>query len=538
MQECTVRIIRLVHLYRDVPGANDNSSMQKKGNMDQSVLPKLFVTDPNPHDVLLGRGSHLVKYEGNIEFRRLIHERKDEYISSVRHSQKDHIARDVINKVKSRNGRFLRKVDNPMEMKKLNIPANITSAWVHVDEGVVVEKIKQAFRDSCKEGSLSDLNQDNQESHELSTATRPAGIPSKSLKKDTKLQSDSRRVAQSIVNSSMAEKDQPKQSVSIQQDPTLGRVETASLPPTQRESVLAIQRQQQEDNLLQLLLQHQQNQLQEQQRLLFDQLATLEAASNPSQRALDVSSTRLGNPRALGNVGASNRIDESNPLNSVNNMWMQQLQATALQRSLNSQLSPQHTSTNVMGEQSQRQEMATLMQAQLGIRPGDIDIPRSIQAPPPLMGSDQSDILQSLQRHRMLEQLSNANDLPLSHQHFLLGGDPMNRLNDLAAMSSHNRMAHAMLLSSERRSAQGSAALDFLNQELLLRAAGAHQNSFQYSGGIRNTKSYPQRNTDTATASSASPEGERAKPKRAADVGGSDEADASNEQKRARKRNS
>ena len=36
-------------------------------------------------------------------------------------------------------------------MKKNHIPTHILSAWVLVDTDIVVEKIKQAFRDSCKD---------------------------------------------------------------------------------------------------------------------------------------------------------------------------------------------------------------------------------------------------------------------------------------------------------------------------------------------------------------------------------------------------
>jgi hypothetical protein len=495
--------------------------MQKKLNMDPASLPKLFETEPNPHDVLLGRGSHLVKYGGNIEFRRLIHERKDEYISSVRHSQKDHIARDVISKVKSRNGRFLRKVDNPMEMKKYSIPAYIASAWVHVDEGVVVEKIKQAFRDSCKEGSLSDLNQSGKEGQVLLKDSKPSGSL-KTSRTDTNIPnipSDSSRVAHAIVHSPMADIKKPKLKKELISEKKMEAVDATS----RNTAGTPLQHPPQDDRILQLLLRHQQNQLQEQQQTFLEQLNSLRAANPSTTHALDLASMRLDRDAHSTLVAPHSRVDESNQLNAVNNMLVQQLQATALQRSMNVQLSQRGMSA--AAEQSFRQHRFGnfLPPTQLGIRSGDVDFLRSSQMPMSNIGHDQVDILRSLQEQRLLGQLSSINDIPLSHQQLILGA-PNSRESDLAALSSQNRTTRALLLAHERRSA-----------ELLLRSVGVSNPFEQYGGGISRTTSSTQRSMGSINESSNSVARESGNPKRPVDPGDLDKADTTSKRPKKRK---
>lgn len=123
-----------------------------------------YVTDPSPNDVLLGRGSNLVRYKGNIDFRRLIQSKRDEYTYAVQTGRnKDDIAQEIVNVVISNNGRFLRKVTDQEERRKLNLPTNIPVAaaiWVPVSKKVALEKVKQAFRDSHKhfDPSIEDID--------------------------------------------------------------------------------------------------------------------------------------------------------------------------------------------------------------------------------------------------------------------------------------------------------------------------------------------------------------------------------------------
>jgi uncharacterized radical SAM superfamily Fe-S cluster-containing enzyme len=46
-------------------------------------------------------------YEGNRRFRDLVSERKDEYISAVKHEKKQKIAKELVNTIHASGGRFL-----------------------------------------------------------------------------------------------------------------------------------------------------------------------------------------------------------------------------------------------------------------------------------------------------------------------------------------------------------------------------------------------------------------------------------------------
>jgi hypothetical protein len=121
----------------------------RKASATALAARPIYPSELNQNDVLLGRGSHLVKYEGNVRFRRLVQDRKAEYTACLRHHMKDNIAREIISTVESRQGRFLRKVESLVEGAQLGIPQGV-QPWVHVDVSVVLEKVKQAFRDSNK----------------------------------------------------------------------------------------------------------------------------------------------------------------------------------------------------------------------------------------------------------------------------------------------------------------------------------------------------------------------------------------------------
>jgi hypothetical protein len=84
-------------------------------------------------------------YQGNAKFRELIHQRQEEYTNAGRRQTKDRIAREILAVVAQRKGRFLRKVEAGPEEQSLGVPEGVT-AWVEADEGVAVEKIKQALR--------------------------------------------------------------------------------------------------------------------------------------------------------------------------------------------------------------------------------------------------------------------------------------------------------------------------------------------------------------------------------------------------------
>lgn len=109
-----------------------------------------IVTDVNPKDVLLGRGAPTINHEGNKRFREDVRKRKAEYNGTARHKVKGVIARQVIDEIANRNGRFLRKIETTAEAEAPGL-LNGKKAWIIANDDVVVEKVKQALRDKDPE---------------------------------------------------------------------------------------------------------------------------------------------------------------------------------------------------------------------------------------------------------------------------------------------------------------------------------------------------------------------------------------------------
>jgi hypothetical protein len=128
----------------------------QKEEMDNSLIPqgiendseegdsRGWVTSLRPADVLFGRGSGPREHEGNVIFRNLVRERKGKYMATGSRTVKENIARDTVNSVLAKNGRFLKKVDDA-EATKLGVPEGI-DAWCPVDNKTMMEKTKQALR--------------------------------------------------------------------------------------------------------------------------------------------------------------------------------------------------------------------------------------------------------------------------------------------------------------------------------------------------------------------------------------------------------
>lgn len=86
----------------------------------------------NEHDVQLGRGAVVIKSDGNRKFRKLVLDNKDEYSSTGRHAIKDMVARRILDTIRERGGRFVRKVDG---------------GWIAVNDQTSLNKVKQALRE-------------------------------------------------------------------------------------------------------------------------------------------------------------------------------------------------------------------------------------------------------------------------------------------------------------------------------------------------------------------------------------------------------
>jgi hypothetical protein len=107
-----------------------------------------YVTALQHNDVLLGRGAFAINYVGNVLFRELCRGRRDEYNAALRRKQKTGIAREILREVRSNNGRFLRQAteNEQMEAHLQGIPFDL-KVWVFVDEGRILDKVKQSIRE-------------------------------------------------------------------------------------------------------------------------------------------------------------------------------------------------------------------------------------------------------------------------------------------------------------------------------------------------------------------------------------------------------
>lgn len=117
---------------------------------DDITITKLHVSD-----VLFGRGSQSVRYEGNVAFHQMIKTRQDEYkaLSMSKKTSKDQIAREIYQCIIEKGGRFLRPVvDSIAERAEFltSLPSNDDQSvmcWVMVVEDMALIKIKQVFAD-------------------------------------------------------------------------------------------------------------------------------------------------------------------------------------------------------------------------------------------------------------------------------------------------------------------------------------------------------------------------------------------------------
>ena len=109
-----------------------------------------YITELTASDVLFGRGSGPNDHEGNIRFRHLVAERKQEYLATNHRQTKAKIAREIVNTILEDRGRFLKKVEH-FEARRLGIPKGV-DAWIIVDDDTVMEKAKQALRQNTNKG--------------------------------------------------------------------------------------------------------------------------------------------------------------------------------------------------------------------------------------------------------------------------------------------------------------------------------------------------------------------------------------------------
>jgi len=132
--------------------------------------------------VLIGRGSPATANIGNIRFRDVIRSLLPMYVATTRRSEKDRIARRVIEIIQSRQGRFVRRVESPSEADSLDLESP-ESVWILVEDEVVIPKVKQTFRDQHAESTSGQgrAGRGGAEHQQQQEHLTPFGVPHGSL---------------------------------------------------------------------------------------------------------------------------------------------------------------------------------------------------------------------------------------------------------------------------------------------------------------------------------------------------------------------
>ena len=133
------------------------------GNNDPTTK---MTSSLNANDVLLGRGKGSSDYIGNVRFRSLVNERKEEYTGSDNYNEKSMIAREVYNEIHSRGGRFLKPAETASSGKN--------RLWCVASKSQALEKCKQALREK-QQGEAKASSGNGETTSEKEDAHTPKG---------------------------------------------------------------------------------------------------------------------------------------------------------------------------------------------------------------------------------------------------------------------------------------------------------------------------------------------------------------------------
>jgi hypothetical protein len=135
------------------------------------AAPKSFyrTASLNPNDVLFGRDTGSSSYVGNRTFRTLAEDLKEDYNYAHKNKEKNKIARELFNNVRSLGGRFLKQAKTETLEDE--------DVWYEVEEKVALEKCKQLLRTRGDQGSRDATNEEyvvgEATLQELNTASSP-----------------------------------------------------------------------------------------------------------------------------------------------------------------------------------------------------------------------------------------------------------------------------------------------------------------------------------------------------------------------------
>lgn len=104
------------------------------------------IRNPKPSDVLCGRGGGINAHEGNIAFRELVQDQKEQYNLAANKNEKAEISQEIVDHVTNRGGRFLQRDESqPFS----NSAGKNTGWWMGIDNIKAIAKTSQALREGA-----------------------------------------------------------------------------------------------------------------------------------------------------------------------------------------------------------------------------------------------------------------------------------------------------------------------------------------------------------------------------------------------------
>jgi hypothetical protein len=113
-----------------VNSMNSSGNISSNSSSQKNVQPSVILL-PSHADVLFGRGKPVQEHPGNLALGVLIESLLVRYNACNGKKMKQLVTQEVINKIKSRGGKFIKQVDG---------------VWVDVDEQTAREKVSHTFR--------------------------------------------------------------------------------------------------------------------------------------------------------------------------------------------------------------------------------------------------------------------------------------------------------------------------------------------------------------------------------------------------------
>lgn len=303
-----------------------------------------YITILTANDVLLGRGDLTKRHEGNVRFRQLIQEKREQYATARTKPIKDEVACEIVRMVEERTGRFVRKVESSSdEEKKLGVPADV-EAWMPVDKVAALKKVKQAFRDNKPPTNIEDLSliSSNKRTGQPTLQVDPmvedllAPLPNQLLDllhelQDNREPTDLQRlqVQHQKLQQSIAVQQQLQPATEETRNPLLADLEELIAAQAQRDVALGrvIQRLQLQQTIAVINQQRQQQVQQQQQAQRQQQLVAMLAGTHAGASNNDT-------PLFLRDMMPGNDLHSSNNYQTVAALQADCLRRTQLQESL------------------------------------------------------------------------------------------------------------------------------------------------------------------------------------------------------------